>query len=824
MYMRTPLAIALTALLPCFAHGQTMPFQPPRDVPASGIGYRGPGGTGVFPDSDPPVAWNDNTGRNILWKAPTANWGHGMPIVVGNRVLAVSEPGWTSDWPMLECWDADTGRHLWRKEIDHLVCLPEADRQPLRDAWTKLWNICRKTYASGNKSRRFPDSNKAAGFSKAFGKQMAETGLQIDHWHWPSYGSKICCVGHTFPTPVSDGKYVWVATSTDAFACFDMDGDLRWIRHIPGQRGEFCRYGRSPLLYGDLLIADSGNLTRAINKHTGQLVWSHPQDAHTVTTPAIITIGKTDVLLVAGMKKAYRLPDGKPLAIDGLNQSGLMMLVRSDQRDTVFFSGGGQHGGWNDRGDIKSPAAVRFTLEGDTLKADVLWHGVPGSRRSTGGLGIVYHDGRVYHMGGTILDADTGALLGDDVPKTRHLLAIAGDRIYGSTGPAMVTNRGKADSLKQTYPIYGRDGSHTTAGPILNPPFEGETAEQWKATAGNALYPVSYSGVFVFDGDRIYLRTSDFIYCIGHATRDWPGDDAKLIAALKQTADRAVAAQQLGAASPRVRLLAIQALERIGRTAGSEAALRELMQSDAYPEIRGAAAAALDAADPDGKPGWTALRDALMDAEKTLRGGAWINAHTRLNGTIAGMGERGKAALVAEISKTKDPLLTRALLYAAGEAGWVDAAITATARQVVSEWRKGAGNDKHVGTGPVTYLCAAVKEPGVAQLLFDHRYGCGDNGRAGNLVHSTLIYHTPAKVRLKYAQSLEARTRTTNDGTVLRTDTPKLIQAIRGLHDMGAQAEPALTFLRKLAEDEDPMVKQTAAWAVSGIEKSGRDK
>ena len=170
------------------------------------------------------------------------------------------------------------------------------------------------------------------------------------------------------------------------------------------------------------------------------------------------------------------------------------------------------------------------------------------------------------------------------------------------------------------------------------------------------------------------------------------------------------------------------------------------------PRIRGAAAAALEAA---GKGSWAILRDKLLAVQK-LKGTQWYHGHAGLTPPSPGMGATGREKLIADLTASKDPLLTRAMLYAAGEAGWVDPAITAVARRVVSGWHKG-GADKHTGTGPVTYLCAAVNEPGVAQLLLDRRSGAGDNGGARNLIHSTLAFHTPVAVRVAYAKSSPRR-------------------------------------------------------------------
>ena len=57
------------------------------------IGYRGPGGFGIFRDAKPPLNWDVKTGENIRWRVPVANWGHSSPLLVRNRVFVVSEPG-----------------------------------------------------------------------------------------------------------------------------------------------------------------------------------------------------------------------------------------------------------------------------------------------------------------------------------------------------------------------------------------------------------------------------------------------------------------------------------------------------------------------------------------------------------------------------------------------------------------------------------------------------------------------------------------------------------------------------------------------------------
>lgn len=420
------------------------------------VGYRGDG-SGVFADAKPPTACNAQTGENIRWRVPVANWGYGSPIVVDGKVIVMSEPGWTHDFPLAQCFDVETGKLLWERDLDHfaLLKLPDAETARLRGVWTATMQWYRDVYEAaywwntGKKDEakaRFAacgcagpaDSGVAGdgGFNYALkaikpgaealpkkaAADLAKAGFIGETWrHGLGLGDGIGCIGHTYATPVSDGKRIYIATGFDTFFCLDLDGKVLWQARVPGMnRGDFCNRARSPILHGDLLICDGNALVRAFDKTTGALKWSAKQDMayQTIVSPVVIRVGDADVLLSGGKDDvggtaglyAYRLPDGTPLTIDGWANCGGTMLVKSDARDTIFVTGGGEHGGWEKKGGSATPppAAVRFALEGDALKATVLWSGIEGVGMA-GHAGLLYHDGKLYHAG-VILDPATGKI------------------------------------------------------------------------------------------------------------------------------------------------------------------------------------------------------------------------------------------------------------------------------------------------------------------------------------------------------------------------------------------------------------------------------
>src|SRR6266849_1603948 len=86
------------------------------------------------------------------------------------------------------------------------------------------------------------------------------------------------------PSPVTDGRHVWVLTVTGIFNSFDLDGKELWARDIQKDYGRFglnWGYGSSPLLYADSLYVqvlhgmrtDDPSYLLRIDKATGRTVW-----------------------------------------------------------------------------------------------------------------------------------------------------------------------------------------------------------------------------------------------------------------------------------------------------------------------------------------------------------------------------------------------------------------------------------------------------------------------------------------------------------------------------------------------------------------------
>jgi outer membrane protein assembly factor BamB len=121
------------------------------------------------------------------------------------------------------------------------------------------------------------------------------------------------------PSPVTDGKFVWVMTGTGVLKGFDFSGKELWTRDIQQDYGAFgiqFGYASSPLLHGDGLFVqvlhgmntDDPSYVLRIDKMSGKTVWrvERPTDAivespDSYTTPALLRYGnRTEIVITGG--------------------------------------------------------------------------------------------------------------------------------------------------------------------------------------------------------------------------------------------------------------------------------------------------------------------------------------------------------------------------------------------------------------------------------------------------------------------------------------------------------------------------------------------
>jgi outer membrane protein assembly factor BamB len=120
------------------------------------------------------------------------------------------------------------------------------------------------------------------------------------------------------PSPVTDGRRVWVMTGTGILKAFDFDGKEIWSRDVQKDYGPFglnWGYASSPLLHEDALYVqvlhgmktDDPSYVLRMDKATGKTVWrvERPTDAirespDSYATPALLRYGNNVEIVVVG--------------------------------------------------------------------------------------------------------------------------------------------------------------------------------------------------------------------------------------------------------------------------------------------------------------------------------------------------------------------------------------------------------------------------------------------------------------------------------------------------------------------------------------------
>jgi outer membrane protein assembly factor BamB len=154
------------------------------------------------------------------------------------------------------------------------------------------------------------------------------------------------------PSPVTDGKTVWVMTGVGVLKAFDFAGNERWSRDIQQDHGAFglnWGYASSPLLAGgDLFVqvlhgmkTDDPSYVLRIDAATGRTKWRVERPTNAIhespdayTTPAMVRRGNAFELVITGgdVVTGHDPVTGKELwRVEGLNpqNNGAYRIVAS---------------------------------------------------------------------------------------------------------------------------------------------------------------------------------------------------------------------------------------------------------------------------------------------------------------------------------------------------------------------------------------------------------------------------------------------------------------------------------------------------------------
>jgi outer membrane protein assembly factor BamB len=291
--------------------------------------------------------------------------------------------------------------------------------------------------------------------------------------------------GNTTPTPITDGRFVYVVFGTGIVACYDMAGERRWIKYY-GQNGA-PEYGRaaSPALAGEKLLVSLSSL-QALDAKSGNLLWKNKEVLEQYGTPIVAALGGVEVAVMP-TGQIVRISDGMILASD---LGGLRYASPILHDQTVYLIQAGasaQSLSASSTGKWEAKQLWDQELDG-TFYASAVW--------DRGLIYAVSNEGNFY-----ILDSADGKILAShelDLPTGGGRPGVAGANLYPSlavAGNVLMVLNDQGDALVLAL---GRE---------------------YKELHRNHLN-ARHGSTPAFDGKYIYLRGDQNLYCIGEGPRD----------------------------------------------------------------------------------------------------------------------------------------------------------------------------------------------------------------------------------------------------------------------------------------------------------------
>jgi len=272
--------------------------------------FRGPTGQGHYAGTGLPVEWS--TTKNVAWKTPIPGKGWSSPIVQAGRIyLTTAVPIADSKDLHLKaiCVDAADGKQVWETEI------------------------------------------------------FRQDGVKPARVHAKN--------SHASPTPLTDGKRLFVHFGHEGTACLDLNGKVLWrtteLRYSPVHGA-----GGTPIQHDNRLIfsCDGGNtqFVVALDCDNGKVAWKTDRNCKSTkkfafSTPLLITVAGKPQVISPGSDAvvAYDPADGKELW--RAKYEGYSVIPRPvTGHGLVFFSSGY---------DFPKLLAVRVDRSGDVTESHI---------------------------------------------------------------------------------------------------------------------------------------------------------------------------------------------------------------------------------------------------------------------------------------------------------------------------------------------------------------------------------------------------------------------------------------------------------------------
>ncbi|HUU43924.1 MAG TPA: PQQ-binding-like beta-propeller repeat protein, partial [Planctomycetota bacterium] len=455
---------------------------------------------------------HETASEGIAWATPVPSYHIASPLVVGDRVFAMSYPA------DLVCLRKSDGKVLWIRTTTYYDLLGDKNKRDnpayaeVAPLVAELEKIDAAYVEQGTLSEEVIKRRSAlhAQITALMGKADPKYAGQCGHY-----------VAANMPTPVSDGKHVYVWSELGIATCFDLDGNRKWIA-MPGiHNNAVGRYASPVLADGKLIVFDGqGNHKHdglvAFDMRTGEVAWSMPHDTKSEPFSSLVPlrVGNEDVVLYG--RYLVRARDGKILLENGKD---LVCHV-----PTPVIEDGTLYGITCAPGDLikaklpTDPANMVMTNEGKI-------RGLGGARTKIGESfigSVVCHDGLLYAVDQTgylyVIDVATQEIV------TERDLGMGKvwpyDFYHAPNWERCTTLSSPIVAGKYVY-VFGMNGTTVVF----------ETGREYREVARNKIedsllsresrwfrgreMPEHFASSPVAEGGRIYVRGGTYLYCLG---------------------------------------------------------------------------------------------------------------------------------------------------------------------------------------------------------------------------------------------------------------------------------------------------------------------
>jgi hypothetical protein len=356
------------------------------------VGWRSDG-QGTYTSAELPTPLGDPNA--LAWQVDLPDWSNATPCAVKTpdgeiRVFVMAEP------TTLICVSGD-GAILWQRSNTYMETVTDPEERARRKQDTATYEKLQKKLRpiekelhrirrAIGKARKNPELKKDPNelhrvvnelenqrpplWKKARPIQKEMKELKVFKMPRTHGGT-----GYSSPTPVSDGRHVWVLLGTGVAACYDMEGNRQWCRIVElPKRG--WGHSASPILVDGKLICHIRDIW-GLEAATGKTLW-RGKGRNAFGTPVARQVGERTLVISAG-GSAVDAADGNTVVgkLPRLNYNSPVV----DGNVVYFIENGGK--------------AIRFRAgEDGGVETETLWTTRP--KRDRYYASPVLHGGLLY--------------------------------------------------------------------------------------------------------------------------------------------------------------------------------------------------------------------------------------------------------------------------------------------------------------------------------------------------------------------------------------------------------------------------------------------